>query len=250
MSILSRSLIPLALLGAAIQVAPLAAKQHPIAAALTGPGRSEANRKLDAARMPAQVLAFAGVQRGQVVIDYFAGNGYYTELLAPLVGPKGVVYVTNPANFHDAKVWEPLQARHRNVRAMAGPIAATQFAPASADLLFTHLNYHDLYWESDKFKYPRVDVPTVLAGWFRALKPGGHVVIVDHAGPGGDPREVAEKLHRIDPARVKADMAAAGFVLVGESDVLRRSEDKHEKGVFDPSLRGNTDRFILKFKRP
>lgn len=110
---------------------------------------------------------------------------------------------------------------------MAAPIAATQFAPASIDLLFTHLNYHDLYWESEKFKFPRIDVPRVLASWFRAIKPGGQVVIVGHAGPAGDPREVAEKLRRIDPARVKANMAAAGFVLVAESSILHRSEDKH-----------------------
>jgi predicted methyltransferase len=94
-------------------------------------------------------------------------------------------------------------------------------------------------------------VPKVLASWFTELKPGGHVVIVDHAAnPGGDPREVADKLHRIDPERVKADMAAAGFVLEGESSVLRRSEDDRTKLVFDPSVRGKTDRFILKFRRP
>mgnify|MGYP002145408416 CR=1 FL=1 len=120
----------------------------------------------------------------------------------------------------------------------------------SLDLIFTNLNYHDLYWESEKYKFPRVDVPPVLAGWFRAVKPGGHVVIVDHVGPAGDPREVANRLHRIDPERVKADMTAAGFVLEAESSVLRRSEDDHSKLVFDPAVRGNTDRFMLKFRRP
>jgi predicted methyltransferase len=129
-------------------------------------------------------------------------------------------------------------------------MASLQLAPGSVDMLFTHLNYHDLYWESEKYKFARVDVPAVLTGWFRAVKPGGYVVIIDHAGPGGDPRAVADKFHRIDPERVKADMASAGFVLVAESDILRRSEDDHSKGVFDPSIRGKTDRFILKFRRP
>jgi predicted methyltransferase len=76
------------------------------------------------------------------------------------------------------------------------------------------------------------------------------VVIVDPAGPAGDPRAIAGTLHRIDPERVKADMAAAGFLLVAESSLLRRSEETHDKNVFDPAIRGKTDRFILKFRRP
>ncbi len=245
-----RHLVPLALLGAAAITPALAERPTPIAAALADRGRSEAHRKLDAERMPAEVLAFAGVRPDQVVVDFFAGEGYYSELLADLVGPRGTVYLTNPPSFHDPKVVDPLLARHPNVRTLVAPVAAMQFAPGSVDILFTHLNYHDLYWQSEKFKYPRVEVPAVLTDWFRAVKPGGHVVIVDHWGPPGDPRQVADKLHRIDPERVKADMTAAGFVLVGEGIVLRRSEDDHTKLVFDPSVRGKSDRFMLKFQRP
>jgi len=125
-----------------------------------------------------------------------------------------------------------------------------QLAPASIDSVFAHLVYHDLYWESDKYKFARVEPAAVAAAWFAALKPGGTVVIVDHAGPAGDTRALVEKLHRIDPATVKADMAAAGFELAGESAVLHRSDDDHSANVFDPKVRGKTDRFMLKFRKP
>lgn len=248
-------LIALALLGAATLSAPLAAKpkvaaQSPVAAAIADPARGEKNRALDEGRLPAEVLAFADVKPGQVVVDYFAGGGYYTELFSRLVGPKGTVYALDPNSFYNAKGWEPVLASHNNVRVLVAPVAGLQLAPGSADLLFTNLNYHDLYWESAKYKFPRVDVPVVLAGWFRAVRPGGHVVIVDHAGPAGDTRKIADDLHRIAPERVKADMIAAGFVLEAESDVLHRSEDDHSKNVFDATVRGKTDRFVLKFRRP
>jgi predicted methyltransferase len=239
-----------ALVAAAVPLTQLAGKPSAAAAAVADPARSEKHRKLDEGRMPAEILAFTAVKRGETVIDYISGSGYYAELFAHAVGPKGTVYAVNPETFHNPKDFEAMLAKRANLRLLVAPVAALQLAPRSVDTLFTHLNYHDMYWESEKFKFPRLDVPPILAGWFRAVRPGGQVVIIDHAGPAGDPREVADRLHRIDPERVKADMAAAGFVLEAESNVLRRSEDKHELGVFDPSLRGKTDRFILKFRRP
>ena len=253
-----RRLIPLALLGAAALTAPLlakpaahAVKPAPVAAWLADPLRSDDMRKLDEGRMPAAVLTFAGVKPGQTVLDFFAGGGYYSFLLARAVGPKGMVFAANPPGENDAKAWEPFVGKVPQLHVMVAEVSQMQFAPRSLDLIFTNLNYHDLYWESEKYHFPRVEVPKVLAAWFTQLKPGGHVVIVDHAGPaGGDPREVADRLHRIDPERVKADMAAAGFVFEAESNVLRRSEDDRSKLVFDPAVRGKTDRFILKFRRP
>lgn len=229
---------------------PLSASPADYAPAVSDRGRSEAHRNLDASRMPAEILDFAQVRPGQTVVDYFAGDGYYSELFARAVGPRGTVYALNPVSFHDPKDWPPLQARHRNLRTLVAPVTGLQMAPASVDMLFTHLNYHDLYWESERYNFVRVDVPQVLAAWFRAVRPGGSVVIVDHVGPAGDPREVANRLHRIDPERVKADMAAAGFVFEAESAVLRRSTDDHTKGVFDAAVRGNTDRFSFRFRRP
>lgn len=252
---MNRHLIPLALLAAAMLATPLSAKPkaagaNPVAAAIADTARGEKNRKLDEGRKPAEVLAFTGIKPGQVVVDYFAGGGYYTELFSKLVGPKGTVYALDPDSFYNAKGWEPVLASHSNVRLLVAPVAGLQLAPASTDLVFTNLNYHDLYWESAKYKFPRVDVPAVVANWFSAVRPGGHVVIIDHAGPGGDTHKIADDLHRIDPAQVKADMIKAGFVLEAESDVLRRSDDDFTKNVFDPAVRGKTDRFILKFRRP
>jgi predicted methyltransferase len=239
-----------ALVLSAAPLTQLAAKPSPSAVAVADPGRSEKHRKLDESRMPAEILAFTAVKRGETVVDFMSGSGYYAELFANAVGSTGTVYVANPAVFHNPKDFDEILPRRRNLRLLVTSIAALQLAPKSVDTLFTHLNYHDLYWESEKFKFTRIEVAPVLANWFQAVRPGGQVVIVDHAGPAGDPREVADQLHRIDPQRVKADMAAAGFVLEAESAVLRRSEDDHTKGVFDPSLRGKTDRFVLKFRRP
>ena len=255
---MNRHLIPFALLGAAVFAAPLlakpavtATKPAPAAMWLADPLRSADMRKLDEGRMPAQVLAFAGVKPGQTVLDFFAGSGYYSLLLARAVGPKGMVFAANPPGENDAKAWEPFAGKVPQLHVMVAEVSQMQFAPRSLDLIFTNLNYHDLYWESEKYHFPRVEVPKALAAWFSQLKPGGHVVIIDHAGSaGGDPREVADRLHRIDPERVKADMTAAGFVFEAESNLLRRSEDDHSKLVFDPAVRGKTDRFILKFRRP
>lgn len=248
---MKRNLIALALLGGALAATPLLARALPTAAsAIADPSREARNRELDAARKPGEVLAFTGVKPGQVVADYFAGGGYFTELFAHMVGPKGMVYAMDPDVFNNPKDWETILKTHPNVRMLVAPVAALQLAPASVDLLFTNLNYHDLYWESLEYKFPRVDVPAVLANWFRSVRPGGFVVIIDHAGPAGDPRVVAGQVHRIDPDRVKADMAAAGFVLVAESDMLRNPADDHSKSVFDPAVRGKTDRFVLKFRRP
>lgn len=248
---MNRRLIALALFGAALLAPPLLAKPADYTPILADPLRSDAMRKLDEGRLPTQVLDFAGVKKGQTVLDFFAGSGYYSLLLARAVGPKGAVYATNVAGENDDKAWAPFAGKIPQLHVMVMPIPAMQFAPRSLDLIFTNLNYHDLYWESDKYNFPRVDVAPVLAGWFTAVKPGGHVVIIDHAAnPGGDPRDVTERLHRIDPERVKADMLAAGFVLEAESTVLRRSEDDHSKLVFDPAVRGKTDRFMMKFRRP
>ncbi|MFC0588714.1 class I SAM-dependent methyltransferase [Novosphingobium aquiterrae] len=246
-----RRLTTLAAAACAVLLAPpLSAKPADYAAAVAANDRGEKNRTLDASRMPAEILDFAKVRRGQTVVDFMAGSGYWTELFSRAVGPRGRVYASDPPSFNDAKSWAPILASHGNVRQVLQPIATTTFPARSVDLLFINLNFHDLYWESEKYTFPRLDVPAVLSGWFQAVKRGGHVVIIDHVGPAGDTRALVEKLHRIDPAKVKADMAAAGFVLEAESNLLQRTTDTHEVNVFDPSVRGNTDRFILKFRRP
>jgi predicted methyltransferase len=107
-------------------------------------------------------------------------------------------------------------------------------------------NYHDLY---DKFMGP-ADVPAFNKAVYEALKPGGRFVIIDHSAADGSGLADTETLHRIDAARVKADLAAAGFKFVGESDALRNPADPRTKLVFDPSIRGHTDQFVYVFQRP
>jgi predicted methyltransferase len=247
---MNRLILSIAAAAAVVGAPPLAAKPADYAKVVADTGRTEANRKLDESRMPATVLDFAGYERGDVVADFMAGGGYYTELISRVVGPQGRVYALEPTSFYDAKVWDKLTAGNRNVASLVAPVSAMQLAPASIDSVFAHLVYHDLYWESDKYKFARVEPSAVAAAWYAALKPGGTVVIVDHAGPAGDTRALVEKLHRIDPATVKADMAAAGFELAGESSVLHRSDDDYSANVFDPKVRGKTDRFMLKFRKP
>ncbi len=243
-------LMPLIPLVALLLPVPLLAKPADYAQVVADPARAAASRALDEGRMPAGVLDFAGIKRGDTVADFQAGGGYYTELLSRVTGPMGRVYAMTQPNFYKAEDWSKLTANHPNVLPLVARGDMLQLAPRSVDVIFAHLVYHDLYWTSEKYQHPRVDVPVVLAGWFSAVKPGGHVIIADHAGPAGDPRDVVEKFHRIDPAQVKVDMAAAGFILEGESNLLQRSDDLHDKNVFDPAIRGKTDRFLLKFKRP
>ena len=221
-----------------------------VATAVADEGRLADNRKLDAARQPAVVLDFAQVKRGSTVADLLAGNGYFSEMLADLVGADGTVVPLNTPGFHDAAVWAGLQKSHANLKPKVSEIAAMDFAPGSLDMMFTHLVYHDMYWESEKFKYPRIDVDPLVAGWFRALRPGGTVVIVDHVGPAGDTRAIVEKMHRIDPATVRADMERAGFVFDAASDALHVASDDHSLNVFDPAIRGKTDRFMMRFRKP
>ncbi|HEV2597004.1 methyltransferase [Sphingopyxis sp.] len=221
-----------------------------VAAAVADKARLADNRELDEGRHPADVLAFAQVKRGATVADLLAGNGYYSEMLADLVGPKGTVIPMNSPRFHKAETWATIVKAYPNMAPMVRPVNTIVLAPKSVDMIFTHLVYHDLYWQSEKFDFPRVDVDAMLANWFSAVRPGGSVIVVDHVGPAGDTREVVEKLHRIDPAKVRADMERAGFVFDGESEALRLTADDHSKNVFDPAIRGKTDRFMMRFKKP
>lgn len=226
-----------------------------IAAAVAAPGRPADDVKLDASRRPAEVLGFLGLKPGMRAADIMAGSGYYTEIMARAVGPKGRVTAFEPTQFYDGQpkaktAWDALKGRAANVTLATYPFDKFTATPASLDFTMLHLVYHDIYWASEKYKVPLTDPAAFLAVLYRATKPGGIVGVVDHAGPVGDTRATVEKLHRIDPATVKADFAKAGFRLEAESPVLRVSEDDHSKGVFDPAVRGKTDRFVYRFRKP
>ena len=219
-----------------------------VVSALADPARGAEARALDAGRQPAEVLAFAAIRPGAKVVDWMAGQGYYSELLADVVGKRGHVFAVEAQEFYKPEPWTKVTAAHPNIEVVVKPFASLAIAPGSADVIFSHLTYHDLYLgtvRTSKLTEPQV----MLAMWRAALKPGGTVIIADHDGPAGDPTDVAHRLHRIAVATAKAEMARAGFELVGESDVLRRSDDMPDKMVFDPAVRGHTSRFLLKFKK-
>ena len=224
----------------------------PLRSAIAAPGRPVEAVALDAARKPADVLAFAGLKPGARVLDILTGTGYYAEVMARVVGPQGSVTAFAPGGYNKAKTdaaFAAIASRQPIVRLVNDPMQV--FGTADAfDFAMINLNYHDFYWESVQYGIPRTDPNTVLGGLFHAMKPGGIVAVVDHVGPAGDTRAIVDKLHRIDPATVKADFARAGFVLDGESNILRNTGDDHTKLVFDPAIRGKTDQMVLRFKKP
>jgi predicted methyltransferase len=121
---------------------------------------------------------------------------------------------------------------------------------AGYDFMLINLDYHDVYWESPKNNIVRMDSDQWLKAVYAAMKPGAVVGIIDHVGGSGEARATVEKYHRIDPAVVKADFKRAGFVLEAESDMHRNQADDHSLNLFDPKLRGHTDRFVFKFRMP
>ncbi len=225
-----------------------------VAGAVAASGRPADSVKLDESRKPAAVLGYLGLEQGQSALDLMTGSGYYAEIIGKAVGPAGSVTAWEPASFYDDKAKKSLaelQTRVPNVKLLVSPAEELALPAESFDLVLMHMVYHDFYWESAQFKWPRLDPDAVLKKVYAATRPGGVVGVVDHvATAGGDTRQVADKLHRIDPAVVRADFERAGFVFDGESDLLRNSGDDHSKLVFDPGVRSRTDRIIYRFRKP
>jgi predicted methyltransferase len=211
----------------------------------------------DAWRQPREILTFMEVAPGQHVLDFYAGPGYYSELLAHIVGPSGSVLLYNNALYaqaaHSSLMKRLARKRLPNVRALNEPSNYLKLQPESLDrVLFMHV-YHDLYWQPSQSPEPMGDPQKVLSILKKALKVGGLVVVTDHVA-NETPRDnltlVANRFHRIDPKAVLADFEQAGFEFVGESTVLRNSVDDHTRSVFDRSIRKRTDQFIYKFRKP
>ncbi len=224
------------------------------ASAVSAPGRDEGDIKLDESRKPAEVLAFMGLEKGYAVLDIFAGGGYYSEIMGRAVGPTGSVIAVNPPQFttSDAsrKKWAGIAARQANVTMVPSQLPDYKPTADSIDFAMLHLIYHDFYWESEKFKFQRMDPAAVLANLYAGMKPGGIVAVIDHVGSAGDTRAVVEKTHRIDPATARSDFLKAGFVLDGESEMFANPDDDPEINVFDPAIRGKTNRFVMRFRKP
>lgn len=252
---LKKSLIALAIATMPLTAAQAQRGAPDFAAAVSAAGRPEAAVALDAVRRPAEVLRWAGLRRGMRALDYFAGNGYYTEIMARAVGPAGSVTGWNTPFFAGRpQVRDSLAAirqRQSNTAFIASPNTAISFPADTYDFVLLHLVYHDTYWESAQFSLPRIDPNTVTAALFRATRPGGIVAVIDHvAAPGRETRAEVEATHRILPETIRADFERAGFVFDGESDLLRNPQDDRSVNVFNPAIRGRTDRVMYRFRRP
>ena len=247
-----------AALALALIAGPLAAKSAPAptvaAAVANAAARSPDNVKLDESRKPAEILTYFGLRPGMQVLDMFGANKYWSEIMAPAVGPKGHVTVWQPAQFLTDKnrvPFEEFAARQKNVSLISSPFEAPNLPRRAFDFAIINLDYHDVYWTNADRKIVRMDPGAWLKTLYAAMKPGATVGIIDHvASPNTDTRATVERLHRIDPEVIKADFKRAGFVLAGTSDLLRNPTDDHSLLVFDPKIRGKTDRAILKFRKP
>jgi predicted methyltransferase len=240
-------LLALVALGALVlsPLATSAAEPAAIAKAVADPARPEGDRKFDAVRKPAQVLAFAGVKPGQTVAEYLPGGGYYTRMLSDILGPKGKIYALETTTWGKENV-ASTQAAVRglsNVTLDVTPLGQFHL-PEKVDVFWTTDNYHDLHVP----KYANVDMAVFNKAVFGSLKPGGIYIIVDHAAAAGSGAKDSPTLHRIEKKTVIDEVTAAGFKLAGESDALHNTGDDHTKKVFD--LHFNTDQFILKFQKP
>lgn len=224
-----------------------AASAATVQAALADPARADQAGD-DARRHAAEVIAFTGAGGGSTVIDYFPGRGYWTRILSGVVGPTGHVYALWPqagAKYAD-KALPELQAR--KLANVTAEVQATDSisVPQPVNILLTVQNYHDI----PNGGRGEAAIDAFNKSVFAALKPGGSYIVIDHVDAPGSGITGTQTKHRIDPAAVKAQVLKAGFTFAAESKALANPADDHSKGVFDPSIRGETDQFMLKFTKP
>jgi predicted methyltransferase len=223
-----------------------------ITAAVADSARPEADKARDAERKPAETLEFAGVKPGDEVLELAPGKGYYTRLLSAVVGPRGKVYaIASPPRPNAAPDAPPPAAavqaiaadpHYANVKVDVVRISQVRL-PGNVDVVWTSQNYHDFHNLTD------TDALAIDKAAFNHLKPGGTYFVLDHSATPGSGFKDTSTLHRIDEEAVKKEVESAGFELVGESDALRNKEDPRTAKVFDPSIRGHTDQFILVFRK-
>ena len=216
------------------------------AALIAAPDRSDADREADKRRDPLPLLKFAGPAPGMKVLDMGAGGGYSTELMARAVAPNGKVYGQFPADGFQ-KAIDNFNAR---LKTPAMSDAAADFRPfddpippdvSNLDLITFLFYYHDT-------TYMKVDREQMDRKMFAALKPGGYLVIADHAALPGQGTTVGKTLHRIEESTLRQEIEAAGFKLAGEADFLRHPEDPRDAAVFHPAV--PVDEFVLKYQKP
>lgn len=223
------------------------------AAAVADSSRPDSDTTQDANRKPQQTLAFSGVKPGDQVADYVADSGYFTRLFSSVVGSRGHVYAVEPTEFFRFKAFPGAVAElqgyavaHPNVTVTTAAAVEGLRFPEKLDLFWISRNYHDLH---DKFMGP-VETAAFNKAVYKALKPGGVYVVLDHSAAPAAPADVTETLHRIESSTVRREVEAAGFKFDSESSILANPADPRTARVFDATIRGHTDQFILKFRKP
>jgi predicted methyltransferase len=202
-----------------------------------------------------ELIRFSRVGAGFTVIDVYPGDGDWTRLFSDVVGPEGRVYSFVPAEVAHFKN-DPVgrmqtlakEPGRENVEAVSANLVALHGVVGLADVLWLHLFYHDLHTDLIQAKGATAGAFNRVV--YELLKPGGSYVIVDHAAAAGTGTDDTRSLHRIDPASARAEVEAAGFVLDKESTMLANKGDTHSIKVFDPSIKGETDRFAYRFVKP
>src|SRR5688572_20526711 len=220
--------------------------------ALANPARPAADRERDARDKPAEVLEFAGIKPGMTVADIFGAGGYYTEILSHLVGPTGKVLIVDNvpyANFSAKQKKERFaEGRLKNVEHRLVEASYMNLPPRSLDFAVIVMSFHDIYWLDEKEGWPAISADGFFDSLKRALKPGGKVLIVDHNAPKGSGNTLTSKLHRLEEDFTRQDFIKRGFVLEKTWDGLRNPNDPLDKMVYDPAVKGKTDRYVHLYK--
>lgn len=229
---------------------PTAAAALSLEAALAHPERSAADRRRDLSSHTADVLRFAGVRPGLIVLDVLAGDGYYSEILARVVGPSGHVFLHNNQAYlgllrrvPDRRRGEGLEALEIYVR----EIPDIDLRSDSVDLVLMIKVYHDLYYVNNGWNVPPGPFFDTIR---RVMKPGGTLLIVDHRAPDGTGASFAQNRHRIAADFTRGDLEARGFLFDGASDVLANPDDDLTGSPFAAELRRRTDRFVQRYRKP
>lgn len=217
------------------------------------PVRPKEDRQDDAQRHPADIMAFAGVEPGMKVIDLLGGGGWYTELLAAVVGEQGHVYLVNTPlflHFTQPQMEARLAGnRLKNVTRVDGPWTQMNL-PTDVDLIWLSLAYHDIYVKRPNDPSFEADRDSFFQQIHTALKPGGLILVIDHAATKGSGNEAAQVLHRIDEDFARADFEREGFVFVKALDILRNPNDDYSKDIWAKGIMNKTDKFIYLFQKP
>jgi predicted methyltransferase len=225
-----------------------------IARQLAAPSRSADDRDRDLRDHPDAVLALAAFGRGDTIADIFGGGGYYSEIVSGIVGPQGRVLLINNAPYDGfaKKGLGPRLAGSRlpNVTYSVAPNDALGLGRNTLDGALIVMSYHDLYVADDKDGWPAIDAGQFIDQIVAALKPGGRLLIVDHAAREGSGKADAQTLHRIEETFAVNDFKAHGLQFVGSIDSLGNRDDDRSRNVFDPAIKGRTDRFVHLYRKP